>query len=227
MADEKTTFTKEELDAEVAGLKANKDEAIKEARKAKERLAAYDGVDVDEYKKLKAQAAEAEQKKAEASGNFEALKKQLIDQHTAEKQSLEKRNAKFETALSKRLKQDELRRALTGKALPEYTELLLEHGVKYLGIRETDDDFEQFVHDGKGNPRVSDGVGTQMSIDAFVEQDLKTRFPGAFMGTGSSGGGATKSTAGGGGSSKTVTDGQDFLRNISGIVKGEVQVKTA
>jgi hypothetical protein len=70
-------FTPEQqaaIDAAVAeqveGLKKNQNELLKESKAAKAKLAAYDGVDPEEYKKLKQAAEEAERKRLQGEGDF-------------------------------------------------------------------------------------------------------------------------------------------------------------
>ena len=228
VADPKT-YTQEEVDAIVAekeALKNNRDEALTEAKKAKAALKNFDGVDPAEYKSLKAQADEAARKAALAEGNLEAWKKQVTDQHQKEREADAKRISKYESALGKRLRQDELLRALVGKAEPTMMELLVEHGSKFIHVKETDDGFDRYVGDEKGNPLVADGQGTARTIDQFVDTRLKAKFPGAFLGTGSSGGGATKSTGGASGPTKSIasTNSRDFLANLESIATGKTTV---
>lgn len=229
MAGESETYTKEQLEAAVAerlaaeteGLKKNQQELLKEAKAAKARLAAYDGVDPDEFKRLKAAAEEAEHKKAAAEGDFTKLKEQMAQKHQAGLGAKDKRVGKLESALNRRLTTDELRKALTGKALPEYMELLVEHGAKFLKVQETDDDFDVVITDGKGNALVSDGKGSPMTLEQFVDQALKAKYPGAFTGTGSSGGGATRSRGGASGSdglpTYASTNSPEFLARINAL----------
>ncbi len=223
------TYTQEEVEAlfaeREAGLKQNRDEALKEAKNAKAQLKSYEGVDPSEYKSLKEAAAEAEKKKALAEGNLEVWKNQVTEQHKKEREQDAKRVQKYESAISKRLRQDELRKALVGKADPTMMELLVEHGSKFVHVRETDDDFEQFVGDEKGNPLVADGQGTPMTIDQFVDQRLKSKFPTAFLGTGSTGGGAAKSSGSAGGTKSIAsTNDPSFLANLTDIASGKTTV---
>ena len=243
MAGEAKTFTQEEFDAmiaerlstEVAGLKANQAEALKEAKAAKAALKNYDGIDPEEYKALKAAAAEAEEKRAAAAGDFETLKKQmieagakkektLIDQHTRQLSERDAKEAKLTKSLEKRLVQAELTKAIAAaKGDPD---LLLPYAERFVRTRETDDDFEAFVVDGSGNARVADGKGTPMTFDMFVEQDLMQKFPRAFDGTGSSGGGASKSTGGAGGA-KNIPAGTAWGKDdIAKIASGAITVPT-
>ena len=231
MADEPKTYTEEEVAARIAevekGLKANRDEALKEAKTAKARLAAYDGVDPDEFKKLKSAAEEAERKKAAAEGDFKSLEKQLVDRHSVELAAKETAIGKLTKAVERRLVQAQLATAIAkagGK--PSMTELLVLDGARHIRVRETDEDFEAFVADEKGLPLVADGKGTPMTVDLFVEQNLKAKYPDAFNGSGSSGGGASKSTAGGGGVRVIAAgDDQAFLANLAEIASGKAEVR--
>lgn len=232
MADDKETYTKDEFAAMVAerdALKTNRDAILSEKKKADAALKAWDGKDPAKYDQLLAASEEAERKRAAAEGDFGKLRDQLVEKHTGELGAKDKRIGKLETVLNRRLRQDELRKALTGKADPAMMELLVEHGSKFVQVRETDEDFEHYVTDEKGNQQFSDGKATPMTIDLFVDQSLKTKFPGAFLGSGSSGGGALKSNASGDGPVKRIAVpqggvfGKDF--NPEAISKGTTVVE--
>lgn len=230
MADPKT-YTEEDFNAKVAeleALKANRDEILGEAKKAKAALKNYDGVDPTEYKALKDAAAEAERKRAASEGDFETLKKQLIEKHGSEKQGLEGKISKLTKALERRLVEAELTQSLVkAGAKKTMLDLLVLRGRDSVKVRETDDGFEQFVADAGGNPRIADGKGTPMSIDDLVLQDLRSKYPDAFEGTGSSGGGASKSAAsGGGGSPKVIasTNSPEFLAGLVDVASGKTKI---
>ena len=230
MADPQT-YTQEQYDAMIAerdALKANRDQILKEAKDAKKRLSDYDGFDPAEFKALKEAAVAAEQKKAAAEGDFNALKKQLVDAHAAELATHSKRTGKMEQALNKHLVEAKLAAALAkADADPTMTALLMLEGQRHIRVRETDEGFEEYVSDDRGNPLVADGKGTPMDVDMFVAQNLKTNYPGAFRGTGSSGGGATKSSGSAVGGSKSITAGDNaaFLANLDGIADGTIAVQ--
>lgn len=228
------TFTQDEveklLEERTAGLKANRDELAREAKAAKAKLANYDGVDPEEHKRLKATVEEAERKKAAAEGNWQTLEKQLKDLHASERAADQKKIAKAMTALERRGIRGNLVAALAkADAKPAFTDLLTLEGSRFLRMRETEDDFEEFVADEKGNPRMADSTGTPMSIEVFVNQVLKAKYPDAFNGSGSSGGGASKSGAGSAGEGSAAFieagDGKAFLANVAGIAKGTTQVR--
>lgn len=228
MADEPKTYTEDEVNALLAerekGLKTNRDEALKEAKAAKAKLAAYDGFDPEEYKALKAAAAEAERKKATAEGDFKALEKQLVDRHQAELGAKDTKLTKLQKALEKRLVDAELTRAIAAhKGEPD---LLLPYARQFVRVREVDDDYEGYIADERGNPMIADGKGTPMDFSQFVAETLMKKFPRAFEGTGSSGGGAAKSSGGGAAGIKTIAngDGMSFLAEVENIAAGKTTV---
>jgi hypothetical protein len=228
---ETQTYTQEQVDAMIAerlaaetdGLKKSQRELLAEAKKAKDTLKNYDGVDPDEFKRLKAAAEEAERKKATAEGDFKSLEKQLIEKHTAELGAEKGKTVKYQSALEKYLVQAQLTAAIAKhKGDPD---LLLPHAAQHVRVRETDEGFEAYVADDKGNPRIADGKGTPMSFDDLVTQVLAEKYPRAFDGAGSSGGGASKSTGGAGGTRVIPAgDNGSFIANLDGIAKGTVKV---
>ncbi len=226
---EPTTYTEEQYNAMIAerdALKANRDEVLKEAKAAKAALKNYDGVDPSEFKALKDAAAAAELKKAQAEGDFSALKKQLVDAHATELASEKAKTNKAMAALEKR-KVAQLTDALVkADVRKDMLDLLVLKGSASVRLREGEDDYEEYVADEKGNPLVADGSGTPMTVHQFVEKNLKAQYPGAFNGSGSSGGGAIKSSGGASGA-KTIAAGDNaaFLANLDGIASGSVEVR--
>lgn len=227
--DEVLTFTQDEVNSmiaeQVAGLKAKTDELLSEAKRAKNALKSYDGVDPTEFKRLKEAADQAERDKAAAAGDFKALEKQMAERHTVELSERETKISKMQRALERKVVESELVRAIAAKKGDP--DLLLPYARQYARMRETDDDFEGFVSDERGNPLVSDGKGTPMDFSAFVEQHLMLKFPRAFEGTGSSGGGAPRSSAGGGGGGpKRISAGDNnaFITALKDIANGKVTV---
>lgn len=229
MADEAKTYTQEEFDAMVQerdALKANRDQILTEAKQAKARLANYDGVDPEEFKRLKDAAAEAERKKAESEGDFKSLEKQLIEKHTVELGARDKRISALQAALEQRLVDAEATRELAeakGSA-----RVLLPHVKSQVKVVESDDgEFSVQVVDARGNPRIADGKGTPMTLKDLVgEMRNDPEFARAFDGTGSSGGGASKSNAGGGGARVVARDDNaSFIANVEGIASGKAEVR--
>lgn len=230
MADEPRMYTQEQVDQliaeQTAGLKANRDELAKEAKARAAKLAAYDGVDPEEFKRLKMAAEEAERKKAASEGDFKAIEKQMAERHAAEVAAKDGKIGKLSKALEKRLTEAQLTTKLVEHgARPEFLSLLKLEGARYLRVKETEDDYlEQVVDPVTGGALIADGNGTPMTVDLLVGQRLKTQYPDAFNGSGSSGGGATRSNAGGGGAPKQIArgDGKAFLDNVADLAKGKV-----
>lgn len=227
-----TTYTQEQVDAmiaeritsEVSGLKTSQQELLKESKAAKARLAAFEGVDPTEYKTLKEAAAEAEKKKALAEGNLEVWKKQVTDQHAKEMQGKDQKLTKYQSAIERRVVQARLAEALAKHdADPSMIPLLQLEGARFIRVKETDEDFEEQVVDGQGNPLVADGKGTPMTVDDLVAQTLKTKYPAAFRGSGSSGGGAAKSNGGAGGATRVIAP-KDIMAHIDDVAAGKVKV---
>lgn len=232
MADEPKVMTPEDverlLEERTAGLKANRDELAREAKAAKAALKAWDGADREEYDRLKKSAAEIERKRATDEGNFKAVEKQLTDLHAAERATDGKKIAKLTAALEKRGIRANLVAALSrAGAKPGMVELLVGEGARFMRMRETEDDFEEFVADEQGHPRMADSTGRPLSVEAFVEQALKAKYPDAFNGTGSSGGGASRSAASGSGGTAFIAanDGKAFLANLEGVAKGTTELR--
>lgn len=227
------TYTQDEVDAMIAernkAIEMNRNEVLGENKKLKAKLAPYEGIDLDEVKSLKAAAEEAARKKAAAEGDFTEWQKKHLAEAEKERNTFKAQIDKRNAAIEKRGARAQLAAALTkAGAKPGMLDLLMLEGQRSVRTRETEDDFEEYVADEKGNPLVADAKGTPMTIDLFVEQALKVKYPDAFNGTGSTGSGASKSTAGGGGSAHKLTiaasDRKSFMENVDKIAKGEVLV---
>lgn len=217
-------FTQADLDRAVkealAAAKGEHDKAFselwEEAKAAKKKLQAMGDVDLNEYKKLKAEAEEAERRKAEAEGDFKKLEEQLKANHLKELEAKDAEITKVRNALEKRLVQAELTKAIA--AAKGDADLLLPHAERFVKVKETDEDFVAYVVNEDGSPALRDGQGTPMDFDALVKEHLKKKYPRAFDGTGSSGGGAPRSADGVPGSAGPISDAGDdaeFLANLN------------
>lgn len=84
------------LDAEgvedVSGLKSSLEKQKREAKEAREALKRYDGIDPEEFQRLKEAADAAEAKKLEAEGNYKEIRERDAKAHAKE---LEKRDAEI------------------------------------------------------------------------------------------------------------------------------------
>jgi len=226
-----TTYTQAQVDAliaeQTAGLKANRDELMKEAKKAKEALKGYEGVDPEEHRRLKTAAEEAERKKAAAEGDFKALEAQLVKKLADAEAKSGAEQARLRGSLDKYLIDAEAVRELAAHS--DSPALLLPHIRGQMRVVEQDGAFVARIVDSAGNVRIGKGQGSApMTLGELIEdmkQD-KTYAP-AFRGTGSSGGGASRSTAGGGGSPSVIAadDSKAFLANLEGVATGKVEVR--
>ena len=229
MADEPKTYTQAEVDTMVAdqvkGLAAKNTELLGEVKRTKKALEAWDGKDPAKYDQLATAAEEAERKKAAAEGDFTTLRNQLVEKHGTELAGRDATISKQRKALERRLVDAELTRAIAAKKGDP--DLLLPYARQFVRVKETDDDFEGYIADERGNPLVADGKGTPMDFGMFVEQTLMVKFPRAFDGTGSSGGGAAKSNAGGVGTRSIPASGLDmagFGALVGDIASGKTDV---
>jgi hypothetical protein len=172
----------------------------------------------DEAKNLKAQFdALEQQKKAEKAGiTSEQLEKMRLDV----RQDLEKEFSPFKSTAEQLAREN---RSL--KLDSKVKDAMSKNGVRAERIealfRLEADKFD-LTEDGK--PLLRDRPGTE--IGKFISEDLSKQYPEFFVGTGASGGGASKSTGGAGGA-KTVQQGDSagFLANLKGIADGSVTVK--
>jgi hypothetical protein len=225
VAEADKTYTAAEVDALVkdslAKAKADGDTAFgklwEEAKSAKERAKLFDGLDPAEARAAKARIVELEQsEKAKKAG---ITSEQLDKMRNDIRQDLEKDYSPFKSkaetlaAENRGLKLDTKVKDVFGKngVRAERIEALFKlEGDKF---DLTDD----------GAPILKGRMGTP--IEKFVVEDLSKQYPEFFVGTGSSGGGASRSNVGGGGSRTVQNTFEDFTANINKIAAGEVTMK--
>lgn len=187
---------------ETEGLRLNRDEVLKEKKSLAAKLGKYKDIDPEKYAALVAMQEEAERKAAEESGNFEALEKQLKEQHAKELDTEKSKGEKLTRSL-----ENYLVRAAATKAIADAegaVDLLLPHVIDRLRVMENDDGHFARVVDATGQPVLEDAAkGIPMTIDTLVTGEMKEKFPSAFKGTGASGGG-TPLTGSGGAATGTV-----------------------
>ena len=213
---------KAKVEEETEGLRVNRDEVLKEKKSLTDKLRRYKDIDPEKYTVLMAAQEEAERKAAEESGNFEALETQLKEQHAKELDTEKQKGEKLARSLD-----DYLVRAAAIQAIADAdgeVDLLLPHVRSRLRVVENENGHFARVVDGSGNPMVEDGQGKAMTIDTLVAGEMKEKFPSAFKGVGSSGGG-TPITGSGGAVTGTVdaNDPDAMGRNLAGILDGSVK----
>lgn len=215
----------ERLAAETAGLKNNQAALLREKKAADAKLASYEGVDPEEFKRLKQAAEEAEKKRLAGEGDFKALEQQLIKKMTDQEQAHLATTGRYRSAIEQYLIDAEAVRELAAHS--DSPGLLLPHVKSQMKVMEEDGQFVARVVDAKGNVRIGKGSGAAPMTLAELMDEMKTdkTFAPAFRGTGSSGGGASRSNAGGGGARNIpANDGKAFMRDLAGIAKGEISV---
>lgn len=146
---------KQELDTEIANIKAD--------------LAKYKDVDPAKYKQLLDAQAEAETKKAEAEGNWEALKKQMSDGHAQVVGEKDTRITQLTGALHDALVVQAATAAISAVA-PKSVDLLLPHVVKNMKVVEVDGKFVAKVVDDKGQPRIRVNGSATEDLPLFSEK---------------------------------------------------------
>lgn len=226
------SFTQEQVDAivaekiaaEVAGLKKNQQELLKESKAAKERLASYEGIDPEEHRALKKAAEEAERKRLQGEGDWKALEGQLVKKYEGELERERGERGKMRGALESYLIDKE---ALSELAkVSDSPKLLLPHIRSRMKVVEQDGVYHARIVDENGQVRIGKGQGSSpMQLSELVEEmKADKEFAPAFRGTGSSGGGASRSNAGGGGS-RTISRADLYKGdNLKKVASGELEV---
>ncbi len=186
------------LEADTTGLKSKNAELIGKLKELKK----LEGIDADEYRTLKEQAAATEAEKLKAAGNWEAREKQLLDAHKKEIDTL---SGKLST-LGKSLEENVLIATASQAIAAEKgsAKLLMPHVRSQTRL---DDNGRPVVVDEAGNVRI-DAAGKPFTISALIAEmkaDVVT-FGRAFEPSGSSGSGSQGSTGSGGGKTINIAD---------------------
>lgn len=172
-----------------SGLKAKNAELLGKLKA----LDAHKDIDPNEYKVLKAQAAKIEEERALKAGEFDNLKKQLVEAHAKEKKALEDKIA----TLGKSLEENVLIATATQAIAAEkgVATLLMPH---VRSRTKLDDNGNPVVVDESGNVRVgSDGKPlTIPQLIAEMKTDVNT-FGRAFEPSGAGGSGSQQGNGSG------------------------------
>lgn len=138
---------------------------------------------------------------AEVIRRIDSVKQQMVAEHESEKSGLASTNEKLSNKLRILLVDNEAIKAI--EARDGNVDLLLPHVRQRVKVVEKDGDFGVQVLLESGEPAI-DGGGNGIEIDALVK-GFEAKYPMAFKGTPSSGGGAPGGAAPGAGDSKEVT----------------------
>jgi len=177
---------------DVSGLKSalNKErDAAREAqRKIRQIQEQYSGFDLDELKELREAQAKAEEDRQRKAGEWDSLKNQLVTKHNEDRSAWDKEKSDLLDAFGRQMKETAALQAISDNK--GNTALLKPHVLAALKIERDDNGmFVTRVVDDAGSARMN-GDGQYLSVSDYVK-DLRDQetFAGAFLGTGSSGGG--------------------------------------
>ena len=186
-------------------------------REKSELLKQFEGIDPEEYRKLKQDIEERENKKLEEQGKFEEIRARWASEKESIKNEYEKKLQEKDATLRRLVLDDKVRNtALKSGVFPEDIEDVLLLTSKH------------FAMDDDGTIRVLDDDCREStdSLEDFFGKTFKERKPKFYKGSTATGAGVT-----GGGQqhhsgSKTINanDPGAFAANIDRIARGEVQV---
>lgn len=186
-----------------SALQKEREAARENAKKLKAVQEKYAGFDLEEYNKLKDAEKSAEQRKLEEAGEFEKIKEQMREQHTADLAQKDQEIARLRGELEREKIDSKVVEAIS-KAEGN-VELLKPHVRSRLQL--DTDTLDMVVLDSDGKTPKVDGDGNPVTIEALVgEMRDQPTFAGAFKATDQSGtgsdpqkGGDTKANGANGG----------------------------
>lgn len=178
------------VDERTRGLVAKRDQLLDETKKLKSRLSAYDGVDPDEYRRLKQAADKLQTEQAEVEGDWQRLRENLEQRHTEEVNRASKA-LEEERGFTRRLLVDQ---GLTQALMNQGVAQPLIAGAKALLAGHAD-----IVAEGSGRKAViKTDIGT-LDLDTYVAEWVQTPEGKAYVGAPRSAGGGAHETNGKGG----------------------------
>jgi hypothetical protein len=201
---------------DVAGLTKNRNDILKEKKELEDKLK---GIDLEEYARLKTEAATRETDKLKGEGKFdEIIQKWQTEKEASEKQWQAKLTAK-DAELNKILIDDQLRKFATeGGIIKELIDDVVElHRGR---VRKTDAG-SLIVLDEGGEP-------LDVSPQKYFSDYYKEKKPHYYGATGAGGSGASPNTNGGARGARTISasDQNALNQNIADIAAGKVVVAT-
>lgn len=186
-----------------AGLEKKNSELLDELKPLKRKIQALDGVDLDEYNRLREEAAAKDEADAKKRGEFDKLREQMAAKHAEELKGREGRISALQTALEREAIEGAIVRELGGAgATEEGLDLLpekLRRNVRL--VEEEDGTFAVRVVDG--DTVQVDAEGKPKTVRSLIEE-AKTKYPSAFTASGGSGGGFRPGANGSGPGAITV-----------------------
>ena len=183
-----------EFPEDVEGLKSALQKERQAAKEAAQRLKQLEGVDLDEYKALRAEREKKEEENAAKRGEFEKLiqKKEAAWNEQVEQER--KRAQSLEAQVLGLVRDQEARKAL--EQAGANVKLMLPHVLERVQVIDEDGARKAVVLNEEGAPRLNDD-GKHLSISELVaEMAEQEEYLGAFPAKVGKGGGAAASSAG-------------------------------
>lgn len=196
--------------------------AKKEALDLKKRLAAmekYEGIDLEEYQKLKEAQMKAEEEKAKEEGNWEKLRAAMQEAHAKELEAVNSKATQLQSSLEEYMVDSQLTNALAAAGATEAGMRLLPLELRRnIQLANNEGRYTPNVLDADGTPRVkADGSLWQISDQVAEAKEL---FPDLFRGTAASGSGTPAETASSG--AKASSDNKSQLPDRSKMTELEI-----
>lgn len=192
-----------ESEEEVSGLKSALAKLKRDLRAAKDKAGQVSDDDLDELERLRAEAADREEKKAKEEGRFDELRQKLTDKHEKELQEVREQLGRRDKVIETLTVKNELRSAISEAGVdPKYHKaveaLLRERGPKV-----------DWNGDGLPQGVFPDEVEGDQPIGEFVKSWVDTDEASIYMPpeTGSGGGGHGGE---GGGGKRASWDGKKY-----------------
>lgn len=183
-------------DGDVSGLKSALQKERDRAKQLEKLAKSAEGVDIEEYQRLREEAEQRSQKEAEKKGEWDKLREQLVKNHQKEIESRETKLSTMQKSLESYLIDANATAEIAG--LNGIPGLLLPHVKSQLKVVEQDGKYVVRVVDSDGDVRIDAKSGEPMSIKQLVAEmrDSETFAP-AFKGSGASGSGTPPNSSAG------------------------------
>jgi flagellar hook-basal body complex protein FliE len=184
-------------ETEVTGLRQNRDDILTEFKTFKKK---YDGVDPEEFRKLREAVADDLKKKNQKSGDHDAIVKQLTDDYEKKLTNATEKSTALEKDIQ-RVMVDNVATAAIAKAKGNVKVLRTHVKDTCRCVQDDDGSWSVEVLGKDGRPRVSPGKASElMSIEELVAEMKESEdFAPNFEGDGATGGGAAGGRTGGSG----------------------------
>lgn len=185
-----------EFEDRVKGLKTALEKERRAARDAMAKLKQYEGVDPEEYQRLKEAAEKAEEERRRKEGDFEALLKQHQEKHAKELGKKDERITMLTRALESALIDAEASKAISDEG--GSVVLLLPHVRGRARMVEEDGTFRVEILRTDATPMMGDKGERATFKDLVKELKASDEYGRAFASSGASGGGSRSGGASGG-----------------------------